>query len=474
MIVRMLRGLEKLMDDPKVKADREKYEKIMMEWGIGGDEENRGQAINKEREGKHAEAVDLWNKMAQSAKEPQAKMEALSRIGYNRWKIAEAAATKVNNDWTKIEPQVKGAIDAFKAHLDFVRQNAGVVPDVKDVLASMSIGAYLMMKIAKEEKDFDAVLEFTKDLLEKYPPTKSEQVDPVIRVLASRIEANVNRRKPFEAETDFRELEKLYEKYKSGISQYKNSLTALALSFDTEAKRVKDSDKALYTKLFDKSLEYFKKALDIGGAKGDSFDRVLTMAELVFMTAEKENEDNPNEAKKKYTQARDLYTQILGQYAKEVQANSDKELAYKLRHRLVRCHLGVGDFDRANKVLDQMLQEAEDDIELLEVKGDVLVALAKTLKGNDQVDKYKSAADFYGKCAARFKRVMGEKADYKTAYYRNLYKWGLALFEFSDGQARLANFFSAAKARGEAPEWDGGEFKDKLNRLLEMVEKKTK
>jgi hypothetical protein len=327
-----------------------------------------------------------------------------------------------------------------------------------------------MSKLAKEEKDAVEILEFTSDLTAKYSNAKPELVTAV---LGQRVEANLMRRKPFEAETDFGELEKLYNKHKVGISYYKNAVASLAMSFEDESKRTQDKDKALYDKLREKARFYRKRALELGGGKAEGFDSDLAMAVETYDEAEKKMEEGDAAGSKKlYKESRELLEAIIGKYKEQIMKHKDRELLYKLNHRLVRCYLGEGELAKANQVTDQMLQDAEDDIELIELKGDILSALARAAKGNEQVEKYKNAVDFYGKCAAKYKRVMGESDQYKTAYFRNLYKWCLTLFEFSDGQQRLANYFETATIRGEAPEWDGGEFKPKLNQLHELIKKK--
>jgi tetratricopeptide (TPR) repeat protein len=473
LVVKALRALERLTEDATVKQQRSQYEKLMLDWGMGTGEEARRQAIEKETAKQWNEASKIWDELAKSSNDLTLKLESMSRIGYCRWRLVEEAVAKVDKDWAKVEPQLKAAIDAFKAHVALVRQQPAIPPEASDdVLTSMYFGSLAMSKLAKDAKDAETILQFTHDVLERFGNSKKSEF--VTAVLGQRVEANAMRRKPFEAEVDFKELKKLYEKTNSGFGYYKNAITTLALIYEDEAKRVKDSEPELYNKLFDKSLEYYELALSLGGAKEDSYERVLALAELTFKTAEAREGENPTESRKKFGQARGLYERLLGAFLERVRKDPDKELEFKVRHRILRCHLGEGDFKKANDLTDKMIADDDTDIELLELKGDIQMKVAESTKdGGEKAKLYESAAEFYGQCAAKFKRVMGQEDKFKSAAYRNTYKWCKALFETSPGQQRLQAFFETSKMRGESPEWDGGEWKPKLNQIQELIEKKN-
>jgi len=100
-------------------------------------------------------------------------------------------------------------------------------------------------------------------------------------------------------------------------------------------------------------------------------------------------------------------------------------------------------------------------------------AMAKQVQGHERADRYKTAAEAYGQAASIYKRLKQMDADaYKDPYYRNVYRWCAALFEYSEGFEQLKDFFKTMRGIGESPEWDGGRWKQKLNELEQAVDVK--
>jgi tetratricopeptide (TPR) repeat protein len=458
---RALGALAKLTKDAGIKKSKDDFDRVMAQKGWLAEEEARGQAIQLERQGKHAEAATEWARLAKGAS-PEVQVEALARVAFNRYKLAEPHLA----DEAKAKPLIQESIKHFRSHLDAVRRLKEVSPAMlTDVMASMYYG---MRGYVRTLKEYDTALEYSKDLMQKFGNAKAEHL---MSVLELRMEAFVMKNQPLEAEKEYGTLKKLYDEHQTGATYHKNALTMLAQSFDAEANRAKAKKPELYNTYFNKAADYLLKVAELGGtAGGDEFDRTMSMAHMLYNKAEGDAKGDPANARLNYEKARQLYEKLTGAFKKRIEEDRDPDLMYKVQFRIARCFMGEGAMEKANALCDQMMRDQKEDLDLFELKGDVLTAMAKQLRGNEQSDRYREAAEVFGKAAAVYKRLQAGEPEHKEAYYRNLYKWCEAMFEYKDGFQQLKNFFEQMKNVGVSPEWDGGRWKIRLNELEQAVQ----
>lgn len=458
---RALRALAKLTNDAGIRKAKDDFDKVMAQKGWLAEEEARGQAIQLERQGKFAEAATEWARLARGAS-PEVQVEALARVAYNRYKMAEPHL----GDETKAKPLVQEAIKHFRTHLDAVRRLKEVSPAMlTDVMASLYFG---MRGYVRTLKEYDAALEYSKDLMQKFGNGKPEHL---MSILELRMEAYVMKNQPLEAEKEYATLKKLYDEHQTGQTYHKNALMMLAQSFDAEANRAKGKRPEQYNTYFNKAADYLLKVAELGGtAGGDEFDRTISMAHMLYNKAEGDAPGDPANAKVNYEKARQLYEKLTGAFKKRIEEDNDKDLMYKIQFRIARCYMGEGAMDKANALCDQLMRDQKEDLDLYELKGEILVAMAKQLRGNEQSERYRQAAEMFGRAAAVYKRLQSSEPEFKESYYRNLYRWCESMFEYKDGFQQLKNFFEQMKNVGVSPDWDGGRWKIKLNELEQAVQ----
>lgn len=451
---RALRRLERITQDKDLREVLTKFKEKMVTLGLAGDAEARDIAIDLENQKKWPEADQAWQKLLAS-KNPKTRQEAMSRIGFCRYQMAVAAG---NNPG-----KMQEAVNTFRDHVKYVTSLPGVDPEIlEDLAISVNLMSYILVKFLNRPQDVvDSSKEFVERFADKVKAAHS------IAIYRQRVEAWCLLKKPLEAERDLLLLKKKFEESKEGLNQYAAAVVAVAKLFDDEAKKLKETDPEGYKVLFEKANEWRLEASKVAGSGGkDEYESTKQAAEDTFQMAESYLEKDPAEAKKKYATARGLFESLLTRFTKQVEADEDDELGYKIRFRIARCLLGEGNFDDAAKRVEELLQTQKEDVDLFELKGDVLYARGlATRSGAEQVRLFQEAEKEYGRAAYYLGRLSKDEN-----YYRLLYKWCLSRSRHTEGINDLIRFFEQARARGESPEWPGaGIYKKKLNELEEAV-----
>lgn len=451
---RALRRLEKITQDKEIKEELTKFKQKMVSLGLAGDADARDIAIDLENQRKWPEADQAWQKLLASNK-PKTRQEAMSRIGFCRYQMAVAAG---NNP-----AKMQEAVNAFKEHVKFVASLPNVDPEIlEDMAISVNLMIYILVKFLNKPQE---ALDNSKDFVERF--ADKIKAAHYIAVFRQRVEAWCLLRKPLEAEKDLLALQKKFEESKEGLNQYAAAVVAVAKLLDEEAKKLKDTDPEGYKAMFEKANEWRLEASKVAGSGGkDEYESTKQAAEDTFQMAESYLEKDPSEAKKKYATARGLFESLLARFAKQVAADEDEELDYKIRYRIARCLVGEGNFDDAIKRVEELLQVQKDDVDLIELKGDALYGKGLATKAAaDQARLFQDAEKEYGRAAYHFGRIAKDEN-----YYRLLFKWCLSRSRHTEGMNDLIRFFEQARARGESPDWTGaGLYKKKLNDLEEAV-----
>lgn len=466
---RALRALAKLTGDAQIKQQRQEWDAWMARKGLMAEEELRGRAIGLERKEKFEEAIAEWEKLAKKGSSDM-KAEALARIGYNRYFIAYF---KAEEDPEAAKPIYKQALKDFNDHLDFVRSLEGGVPGTMtdDVSSSFFFGTRVYVRVFQ---DWEGALKFSRDMMDLVGAAAKPR--HVMSVLEFRTEALVNSGRAEEAEGEFFNLKKIYDEKKVGLKSYQNGLAMLAESFENAAARVKGKDPEKHDKYFAKAAKYRKLYVEVSGGGESDYDSLKTMAGTFYDTAMADSEEGDESgARTNFKEARTLYNDLLHNFSDQIKQDSRKsgtDLNYIIRFRVARCYFGEGDYEAANQLVDELLKE-EDDLDVVELKGDIQRAMAKRNRTpSKREEHFSQAARYYGEAAAKFKRIRGQGAEFEVAYFRNLYKWCSSLYEFSEGRERLERFFKQVELSGGTEEWeeDGGEWGEKLLDVKEVVD----
>jgi tetratricopeptide (TPR) repeat protein len=408
LTLKALRTLKKATGEVRYDADIQSVQDLMFKNKWVDYEEARNRAIDLGKDGKFKEALQVWDEFSED-KDLKVRLEALSQAGWSRLRLQEPA------------------LDTFKKVIEIARNEPHLPSESSvDVLNALQLGAQILV----QKGDGKGLLQFLDPaLLEKCPGAKPDQT---MSFYFRRIEGHLLCGRPQDADADFKELRLLYEKSHSGLDLYRKALNQLATACDK-------------AKLQEKTMEYLDRLQELGG--GD-FDLLLRMAVSAFDL-------------KQFARSRSFCEQLLGNHAAAVARQ--KDLEFKLRYLIVRCHRGEGNPAKALAEADALLQNNPDP-ELEEMRGDILYDLAQTLDGADRAAKFEASAKSYWPLMKRYRT--GDVA----AYFRNVYKWCRADKETSAGQARLADYFKSARC--PAPEWGGSEYKDELNKIKKEIELK--
>lgn len=395
--------------------EAEEHEAFMILRGWGPDEMIRNQAVDKENRGLFADAIPLWEKLAKEGKPAKTRIEAMARIGYDHARLSENENS---------EEHWRAARSAFR---EFFKHSSEA--DSDDILMALANGSYVMLRLAKDPEEVQEVLDLTREAQVRFPKARPETL---LLILTRRVEARRMLRQAAEAEAEFKELKALHHKTNAGIGLYHRALEALVKTF-REAR------------MFDKEREYI---LELPQAK--DYGHMKTLAETSFQAG-------------RFAESRDLFEKLLGAYASDVKVDPDPDMEFKIRYRIVKCHLAEGNLEKAAQTIDLMKSE---DPGIRELRADILYESAKRQIGNERVRSMTTAAGLFSDLAAKYKRADPE------AYYRCLYKKYRALFEYSAGQTALRGLFDYAKMRGEAPSWGESGSKEALNQLMKLMDEK--
>lgn len=470
-LMRSIGALLKILKDPSLEALKTEVEGMASGMGLLDTMTRRNKVIDLERDGKWAEAKSGWQQIAQDPKSTEdSKAEALARIGYCTWKEVEAIAAEAPEkyDSEAAKTKMKDAVQAFEAHLQFVKGLPAIKPDlVLDVVHSLYFGSVAYAKL----KDPEKVLEISKEFLPKFESWKPELTT---KILAHRIDAHLSRGDMFAAEAEFRILDGIYKRTNAGLGEVKRGLTGLAMMFDELSRRAETEDERLA--LSDKAALYEERLMELPGAGGEGekdFDRLQRMALAQFRVAEKKKETDPDDALKRFAKAREFFQKLLSDFQDRIRADEDPLLAYKFRFRIIKCLLAEGKVKEASEKIDAEREMIKQDPELRELQGDVLVTMAKQAAGNEKVALYKRAADeCFGPLAAKFIPFVGTKDEREKMYFKYAYRWCETLAQFSEGAQRFADYYMNMERRKIAPEWDGGEYQKKFEALKQETIRK--
>jgi tetratricopeptide (TPR) repeat protein len=414
LLYRALRRLAAV--DPKYVPETKAHESFMIAKGWGSDEMIRNQAIDKENQKAYAEAIPLWQKLAAEGKLAKTRMEATARIGYDHVRLSETE---------KPEEHWRAALASFR---EFQKKSGEADPE--DALMTLSLGSYVLARLAKTAEEAQEILEWTKDVQDRFPNAPPEMM---LSILARRIEALQLQGKPTEAEAEFKELRAYYRKAHTGITHYHRTVKSLVAAFRN-------------ARMFDKEIEYIKEL-----PESHDYEHIKWLAVSSYKAG-------------RYAEAREMIEKLLGSFIQDVRADKEEDMQTKLQYWLARSYAGEKNFAKALQMLE-LLEDVDRDPEVQEFRGDLLYETGKTLQGNARVQKMQDAEGIFGK-------VCKMHAKGSDAYYRNVLKWARTLFEHGPGQARLAQFFQIAIRRGEAPSWGNSASKDELNQLLDLTDKK--
>jgi tetratricopeptide (TPR) repeat protein len=293
---------------------------------------------------------------------------------------------------------------------------------------TVSLGSYVLSNLGEDPKE---ILLFTADHAREGKPEILQSI------LIRRVDAYLRLSSLADAESEFEILRQLFQKHRTGIEAYSGALERMAKACGAAGNVARQ-------------MRYMKEAIDLGSRQ--NYEDLKALAKMAF--------DG-----RAYAEARPLFESLLGAFAKEVKADKDPELEYKIQFCILRCWVAEGNHDRALQTIHSMTNASRDP-EVAEIEADLIFEKARRLTGNERVERIQAAEAIFGKLAKGYKN--SRPAD----YHRTLTKWCRCLFEHSAGQTTLARFFKAARRSGETIQWEQSKYKDELKNLMDRMDEK--
>jgi tetratricopeptide (TPR) repeat protein len=426
--LKALRQAATLSKDPELAERERSHLQWMLDRGWLPWAETRNAAIAAERRGDHGAALAVWERLADDS-DPHRKSEALARLAYNTFRLERDPAETLRR---------------IQAHLAFATSLDRHTPESRrEIVQSLYLGTFQALRRLRHAA---AALELSKGL----PKYAAADPDLAMRAFALRVEARIARRDFDGAEAEHARLEELYEFHKTGASTREASRSILAHGLLDESERVRTSDPELSRRLLERGVHHLPA--------GD-FEKNLALAPKLLDAADRTD---------RFARAREMFENLLGANLARVRSHSDSDLEFKLRYGLARALLGEGNLPRAESETMTLIRQAPSDPDLFDLAGEIKLLQAAGLRGAAQAKAYAECAELSGKAAVGCRRV-GDT----SGYYRNLYRYCAALFETPDGFETLRRVLEQRRRTGEAPDWDGGEWKAKFDALERAVELRT-
>jgi tetratricopeptide (TPR) repeat protein len=407
MEYQLLTKLQKIDAQPERQNQIEIVRAYLAQKGWLGTLDQRNRAIELERSGAFADAVEQWKALISSI-EPQIRQEALSRAGTCLLK-----AGKENE---------KEAAALFERHLQEAKTQPG---HPRDLIVSV----YHLAQLRDPKSAGKAVEQFLRD-------------NPTLD-LGARLGLAVHALDAYVRAGDLRSaqtvLEYIRENRADRQEEYARALGLLAWGYDTQSEDA-SSKNPLSEDYFNNAVQLYTQSLNSVSQPVLKFEAALSIAGRTYERAKVKGDKDPS----LYSRARTLFEHVKTRYPDQVK----NELGMQIEWHIGLCYLNEKNFDSALEVIRRVSRQCEPSVAFDEAIGDCWFGKAMQAEGKERINHLNQANIVYNEIINAY--VKSKKRE--EGYFRNLCKRFDVLFHLD--RVELRNTIEFYRMKGIGGKWD--------------------